>query len=203
MKIICVGRNYADHAQELKHEVPKEPIIFLKPKTALLQNNQPFYYPDFTEELHYECELVLRVCKNGKHIQEKFANRYYDRITVGIDFTARDLQRNLMEKGLPWEISKAFDNSTVVGDFIPITPQMDLQNLSFRLLKNEQVVQEGNTRDMLFSFDKIISYASRFFTLNIGDLIFTGTPAGVGPVEVGDYLEAYLGDQNLLSFQVL
>jgi len=141
--------------------------------------------------------------KNGKHIQEKFANRYYDRITVGIDFTARDLQRKLMEKGLPWEISKAFDNSTVVGDFIPITPQMDLQNLSFRLLKNEQVVQEGNTRDMLFSFDKIISYASRYFTLNIGDLIFTGTPAGVGPVEVGDYLEAYLGDQNLLSFQVL
>jgi len=121
MKIICVGRNYADHAQELKHEVPKEPIIFLKPKTALLQNNQPFYYPDFTEELHYECELVLRVSKNGKHIQEKFANRYYDRITVGIDFTARDLQRKLMEKGLPWEISKAFDNSTVVGDFIPIT----------------------------------------------------------------------------------
>ncbi len=175
MKIICVGRNYAKHAEELKNEVPSEPVIFMKPKNALLQNNHPFYYPEFTDNLHYECELVLRISKNG-HIQERFASKYYDHISVGIDFTARDLQEKQKAKGLPWEIAKSFDNSAVVGKFIPITETMDLKDTNFCLYKNKEIVQQGNTGDLLFTFDKLIAYISRYFTLNIGDLVFTGTP---------------------------
>ncbi|WP_341834835.1 fumarylacetoacetate hydrolase family protein [Chitinophaga pollutisoli] len=202
MKIICVGRNYAKHAEELKNEVPSEPVIFMKPKNALLQNNHPFYYPEFTDKLHYECELVLRISKNGKHIQERFANKYYDQISVGIDFTARDLQETQKAKGLPWEIAKSFDNSAVVGKFIPITETMDLKDTNFCLYKNKEIVQQGNTADLLFTFDKLIAYISRFFTLNIGDLVFTGTPEGVGPVEIGDTLEAFIENDSLLEFMV-
>jgi len=202
MKIICVGRNYADHAKELKNEVPSEPVIFMKPKNALLQNNHPFYYPEFTDNLHYECELVLRICKNGKHIQEKFADKYYDQLGIGIDFTARDLQDKQKQKGLPWEIAKAFDNSAVVGQFIPITPELDKKDINFCLYKNKQIVQQGNTKDLLFTFDVLIAYISKFFTLNIGDLVFTGTPAGVGPVEIGDKLEAFIENDSLLEFEI-
>jgi 2-keto-4-pentenoate hydratase/2-oxohepta-3-ene-1,7-dioic acid hydratase in catechol pathway len=202
MKIICVGRNYADHAKELKNEVPSEPVIFMKPKNALLQNNHPFYYPEFTDNLHYECELVLRICKNGKHIQEKFADKYYDQLGVGIDFTARDLQDKQKQKGLPWEIAKAFDNSAVVGQFIPITPELDKKDINFCLYKNKQIVQQGNTKDLLFTFDFLIAYISKYFTLNIGDLVFTGTPAGVGPVEIGDKLEAFIENDSLLEFDI-
>jgi 2-keto-4-pentenoate hydratase/2-oxohepta-3-ene-1,7-dioic acid hydratase in catechol pathway len=202
MKIICVGRNYADHAKELKNEVPSEPVIFMKPKNALLQNNHPFYYPEFTDNLHYECELVLRICKNGKHIQEKFADKYYDQLGVGIDFTARDLQDKQKQKGLPWEIAKAFDNSAVVGQFIAITPELDKKDINFCLYKNKQIVQQGNTKDLLFTFDFLIAYISKFFTLNIGDLVFTGTPAGVGPVEIGDKLEAFIENDSLLEFEI-
>jgi 2-keto-4-pentenoate hydratase/2-oxohepta-3-ene-1,7-dioic acid hydratase in catechol pathway len=202
MKIICVGRNYADHAKELKNEVPSEPVIFMKPKNALLQNNHPFYYPEFTDNLHYECELVLRICKNGKHIQEKFADKYYDQLGIGIDFTARDLQDKQKQKGLPWEIAKAFDNSAVVGKFIPITPELDKKDINFCLYKNKQIVQQGNTKDLLFTFDSLIAYISKFFTLNIGDLVFTGTPAGVGPVEIGDKLEAFIENDSLLEFEI-
>ncbi|GAA3942788.1 2-hydroxyhepta-2,4-diene-1,7-dioate isomerase [Chitinophaga oryziterrae] len=202
MKIICVGRNYADHAKELKNEVPAEPVIFMKPKNALLQNNHPFYYPEFTDNLHYECELVLRICKNGKHIQEKFADKYYDQLGVGIDFTARDLQDKQKQKGLPWEIAKAFDNSAVVGQFIPITPELDKKDINFCLYKNKQIAQQGNTKDLLFSFDFLIAYISKYFTLNIGDLVFTGTPAGVGPVEIGDKLEAFIENDSLLEFEI-
>ena len=202
MKIICVGRNYADHAKELKNEVPSEPVIFMKPKNALLQNNHPFYYPEFTDNLHYECELVLRICKNGKHIQEKFADKYYDHLGIGIDFTARDLQDKQKAKGLPWEIAKAFDNSAVVGQFIPITPELDKKDINFCLYKNKQIVQQGNTKDLLFTFDFLIAYISKFFTLNIGDLVYTGTPAGVGPVEIGDKLEAFIENDSLLEFEI-
>lgn len=202
MKIICVGRNYAEHAKELNNELPTEPVLFMKPKNALLQNNHPFYYPDFTDNLHYECELVLRVCKNGKHIQEKFADKYYDAISVGIDFTARDLQDKQKAKGLPWEISKSFDNSAVVGKFMPITPETDKKDINFCLYKNKEIVQQGNTKDLIFTFDFLLSYISKYFTLNIGDLIFTGTPAGVGPVEIGDTLEAFIENDSLLEFMV-
>jgi 2-keto-4-pentenoate hydratase/2-oxohepta-3-ene-1,7-dioic acid hydratase in catechol pathway len=202
MKIICVGRNYADHAKELKNEVPSEPVIFMKPKNALLQNNHPFYYPEFTENLHYECELVLRISKNGKHVQEKFADKYYDHLGIGIDFTARDLQDKQKQKGLPWEIAKSFDNSAVVGQFIPITPELDKKDINFCLYKNKQLAQQGNTKDLLFSFDFLIAYISKFFTLNIGDLVFTGTPAGVGPVEIGDALEAFIENDSLLEFDI-
>ncbi|MEC5147054.1 fumarylacetoacetate hydrolase family protein [Chitinophaga sp. 212800010-3] len=202
MKIICVGRNYADHAKELKNEVPTEPVLFMKPKSALLQNGHPFYYPEFTNNLHYECELVLKVSKNGKHIQEKFADRYYDQISVGIDFTARDLQDQQKAKGLPWEIAKAFDNSALAGNFIPITPEMDKKDINFCLYKNKALAQSGNTQDLLFSFDFLVSYISRFFTLNIGDLIFTGTPAGVGPANIGDSFEAFIENDSLLEFTV-
>lgn len=202
MKIICVGRNYAEHARELKNEVPTEPVVFMKPKNALLQNNHPFYYPEFTTNLHYECELVLRVSKNGKHVQENFADKYYDQISVGIDFTARDLQEQQKAKGLPWEIAKSFDNSAVVGKFLPITPEMNLGNINFSLQKNKAVVQEGNTKDLLFNFNHLISYISRYFTLNIGDFIYTGTPAGVGPAEIGDTFEAFIEKESLLEFSV-
>jgi 2-keto-4-pentenoate hydratase/2-oxohepta-3-ene-1,7-dioic acid hydratase in catechol pathway len=202
MKIICIGRNYVDHVKELGNEIPDEPVIFMKPKSALLQVHTPFYYPEFTNELHYECELVLRVCKNGKYIQERHASNYYNGITVGIDFTARDLQDEAKKKGLPWEKSKAFDNSAAVGKFIDITPEINKKNINFSFYKNKELVQKGNSGQMIFSFDAIIANISNYFSLNIGDIIFTGTPAGVGECVVGDALEAFYEDQSLLSFEV-
>lgn len=202
MKIFCVGRNYADHAKELGNEVPDEPIIFMKPKSALLQSHTPFYYPEFTNELHYECELVLRISKNGKYIQEKHAGNYYNGITVGIDFTARDIQDELKKKSLPWEKAKAFDNSAAVGKFIDITPTLNTKNINFSFKKNNEVVQTGNSSDMIFSFDKIVANISNYFSINIGDLIFTGTPAGVGECVVGDELEAILEKESLLALEI-
>jgi 2-keto-4-pentenoate hydratase/2-oxohepta-3-ene-1,7-dioic acid hydratase in catechol pathway len=202
MKIFCVGRNYSDHTKELKNDVPDEPVIFMKPKSALLQPHTPFYYPEFTNELHYECELVLRIAKNGKYIQDKFASKYYDAITTGIDFTARDIQNELKEKGLPWEKAKAWDNSAVIGKWVPLANIKDKNNINFSLQKNKEVVQKGNSQDMLFDFDYIVSYISNFFSINIGDLIFTGTPAGVGEIVVGDEIEAFMEDQSMLTLEV-
>ena len=202
MKIICVGRNYADHAKELGNDIPDEPVIFMKPKSALLQSHTPFYYPEFSNELHYECELVLRVCKNGKYIQERHASNYYNGITVGIDFTARDIQDELKKKGLPWEKAKAFDNSAAVGKFIDLTPASNRKNINFTFYKNKELVQTGNSANMIFSIDSIIAHISNYFSLNIGDLIFTGTPAGVGECVVGDVLEAFLEKENLLTVEV-
>lgn len=202
MKIICVGRNYADHAKELKNDLPTTPVLFMKPKSAILLPGKPFLYPEFTDDLHYECELVIRICKNGKYVQARQAHNYYDSMTVGIDFTARDLQREQQKKGLPWEIAKAFDGSAVVGEFIPSPADGISGDIEFRLDKNGETVQVGITAQMIFSVDKIIEYASQFFTLNIGDLIFTGTPAGVGPVVTTDVLEGYLGDKKLLEVAI-
>ena len=202
MKIICIGRNYTDHVKELNNAIPDEPVIFMKPKSALLQSHTPFYYPEFTNELHYECELVLRVCKNGKYIQEKHAAGYYDAITVGIDFTARDLQDELKKKGLPWEKAKAFDNSAAVGKFIVLTPDFNRKSINFSMLKNKEKVQEANSGQMIFSIDKVIENISNYFSLNIGDLIFTGTPAGVGECVVGDVLEGFIDKQNLFSVEI-
>lgn len=202
MKIFCVGRNYAAHAQELGNAIPDEPVIFMKPKSALLQSHTPFYYPEFTNELHYECELVLRISKNGKYIQEKFASKYYDAITAGIDFTARDIQNELKEKGLPWEKAKAWDNSAVIGKWIPLPNIKDRNNINFTLLKNKELVQQGNSKNMLHNFDYLVSYISNYFSINIGDLIFTGTPAGVGEVVVGDELEAAIEEETLLTLEV-
>lgn len=202
MKIFCVGRNYVDHAKELKNEVPDEPVIFMKPKSALLQPHTPFYYPEFTNELHYECELVLRIAKNGKYIQEKFASKYYDAVSVGIDFTARDIQNELKQKGLPWEKAKSWDNSAVVGKWVSIPNLKNKNNVNFALYKNKELVQQGSSEDMLFSFDYIVSYISNFFSINIGDLIFTGTPAGVGEAVVGDELEGFMEDESLFALEV-
>ncbi|RFM25998.1 fumarylacetoacetate hydrolase family protein [Deminuibacter soli] len=202
MKIFCVGRNYADHAKELKNEVPDEPVIFMKPKSALLQQHTPFYYPEFSNELHYEAELVLRVAKNGKYIQQRHASRYYNAITVGIDFTARDVQQELKKKGLPWEKAKAWDNSAVVGEWVELTPEMLKKPFNFSLKNNEELVQQGVSSDMLFSFDAIVAHISQFFSLNIGDLIFTGTPAGVGECVVGDVLEGFLEEKKMFTLEV-
>jgi len=202
MKIICVGRNYADHAKELGNKVEEEPVIFMKPKSALLQSHKPFYYPEFTNELHYECELVLRICKNGKYIQERNASNYYNGITTGIDFTARDIQNQLKAKGLPWEKAKSFDNSAAVGKFIDITPTFNKNNVNFTFYKNKELVQKANSKEMIFSFDFIISHISNYFTLNLGDLLFTGTPAGVGECVVGDQLEAYIENELLLNMEI-
>jgi 2-keto-4-pentenoate hydratase/2-oxohepta-3-ene-1,7-dioic acid hydratase in catechol pathway len=199
MKIICIGRNYAEHAKELNNEVSASPVVFLKPKSSLLQGTT-FYYPEFTKDLHYECEVVVKICKNGKHIKEKFAKNYYQQITVGIDFTARDLQQQQKEKGLPWEIAKAFDGSAVVGKFIDIPA--DVQAINFSLHKNNLLVQEGHTKDMLFTIDHIIAYVSQFFSLHTGDLIFTGTPAGVGPVVIGDQLKGAIEQKPLFEMQI-
>lgn len=199
MKIICIGRNYAEHAKELNNNIPSEPIIFLKPKTALLLDEKPLYYPEYTNDLQYECELVIKMSKNGKYIQEKFARNYYNAMTLGIDFTARDIQQKQKEKGLPWEIAKAFDGSAAVGRFLPIEPETAVQNLNFILKINGETKQVGNTADMLFSIDKIIAYTSQFFTLNIGDLIFTGTPSGVGSLSVTDELTGFLEGEELLN----
>ena len=202
MKIICIGRNYVDHAKELGNEVPTEPVIFMKPKSALLQPHTPFYYPEFTNELHYECELVLRICKNGKYIPERLAGSYFNGITVGIDFTARDIQQEAKKKGLPWEKAKAFDNSAAVGKFVDITSAFNPKNVGFSFTKNEETVQKGNSGEMIFSFNKLISNISNYFSLNIGDLIFTGTPAGVGECLVGDQLEAFMDGVSLLKVEV-
>ncbi|KAF5078478.1 putative protein YcgM [anaerobic digester metagenome] len=202
MKIICIGRNYSEHAKEMNSPVPDVPVFFIKPDTALLRNNNAFYYPSFTNDLHYELEVVLKICRLGKSISERFANRYYSEVGLGIDFTARDLQKTCKEKGLPWEIAKAFDYSAAVSPFIPKEELGDLTNLEFRLEKNGVVVQRGNTADMLFSFDKLISYVSGYVSFRIGDLLFTGTPAGVGSVVIGDRLTAYLGDRLMLDFLI-
>lgn len=202
MKFICIGRNYVEHAKELGNEVPEEPVIFMKPKSALLQTNMPFYYPAFTNELHYECEVVLRISKNGKYISEATAQQYYDAISVGIDFTARDVQSELKKKGLPWEKAKAWDNSAVLGKWNNISADLDRKNILFSMKKNGEIVQAGNTRDMIHSFDQIIAHVSNYFSLNIGDVIFTGTPKGVGECSVGDELEGFLGDESMFKIKV-
>lgn len=202
MKIICVGRNYVNHAKELKNEIPTEPVIFLKPETAILPKRNPFFIPDFTNEVHYEAELVIRINKIGKNIQEKFAHKYYDEVTVGLDFTARDLQQKLKEKGLPWEKAKAFDGSAAVGKFISLDKIKDFENLEFTLHKNGELAQKGNPQQMIFSIHKLIAYVSQYFTLKIGDLIYTGTPAGVGKVKKDDQLELKLNEQTVLKLNV-
>jgi 2-keto-4-pentenoate hydratase/2-oxohepta-3-ene-1,7-dioic acid hydratase in catechol pathway len=202
MKIICVGRNYAEHARELGNAVPEAPVLFMKAKNALLQPGRAFYYPEFSRDIHYECELVFRICKNGKHISEKFARRYFDQVTLGIDFTARDLQQQQKAKGLPWEIAKAFDGSAAVGEWVSIPADQDVQDYRFELRKNGSMAQQGFAGDMLHSADKLIAYASTFFSLNTGDLLFTGTPAGVGPVAIGDRLEGFLDGRSVLSLEV-
>jgi acylpyruvate hydrolase len=191
MKIICIGRNYVEHAHELNNPVPGKPLVFMKPSSSLLVNNRPFYYPAFTNDLHYEVEVVLKICKNGRHIQPEFAKDYVSEIALGIDFTARDLQDECKAKGHPWEIAKGFDDSAVLSPFIPIS-SVDRSAIEFRLDKNGETVQQGNTKNLIFPFDYLICYLSQFFKLNVGDLIYTGTPAGVGPVKIGDKLEGYL-----------
>lgn len=202
MKIICIGRNYIDHAKELNNPLPLEPIFFMKSENALLPRRHPFYIPDFTKDLHYECELVLKISRLGKHISEKYAHKYFDEIGLGIDFTARDLQQKCKEKGLPWEIAKAWDYSSPLGKFIPVSSLQSVENIEFRLEKNNKIVQSGNSKDMIFSFSAIIAYVSKYITLKQGDLIFTGTPAGVGPVQSGDLLEGFIGDSKFLSLKI-
>lgn len=202
MKIICIGRNYVAHAKELNNDVPAKPVFFMKPDSALVINNRPFFYPDFSSNVHHELELVIRIDRLGRSIEEKFASRYFSEIALGVDFTARDLQDEQKKKGLPWEIAKGFDYSAPISEFFPVSKYKDIHNLSFRLDLNGAAVQEGNSSLMIFSFEKIISYVSRFMTLKTGDLIFTGTPAGVGPVSVDDRLEAYLEGEKLMDFPV-
>lgn len=202
MKIIAVGKNYAKHAKEMNSEIPKEPVIFLKPETALSKNNKPFYYPDFTKSLHYETELIFRICKIGKNIDKKFAHRYYDKIGIGIDFTARDIQNRQKEKGLPWELAKGFDGSAPISNFIDISEFPDINNINFSLDINKKTVQTGNSNDMIFKIDEIITFVSRFFTLKIGDIIFTGTPQGVGEVKIGDKLSAKIEGNELLTCEI-
>ena len=203
MKIIAVGRNYAEHAKELNNPVPTtNPVIFMKPDTALLKDNKPFYHPDFSEDIHHELEIVLKICKEGKHISEKFAANYFDEIALGIDFTARDIQQRHKEKGLPWELAKAFDGSAPISNFLPKSDFVDLYNLNFKLDVNGQNRQIGTTKDLLFSFEFIIAFVSKYITLKKGDLIYTGTPAGVAKVNVGDRLEGYLEGNKLLDFYV-
>ena len=202
MKIFCIGRNYAAHAEELGNEIPDEPVIFMKPKSALLQPHAPFYYPEFTNELHYEGELVLRISKNGKYIQEKFASKYYDAVTTGIDFTARDIQNELKAKGLPWEKAKAWDNSAVIGKWVTFAEVKNKKDINFGLYKNKELVQQGNSSSMIHNFDTIVAYISNFFSVNIGDVIFTGTPAGVGEAVVGDELEGFLEDVSMFKMEI-
>lgn len=202
MKIIGIGRNYASHAKELGNDVPTEPVVFMMPETALLKKNAPFYYPPFSNDIHHEIELVIRISREGTNIQEKFAHKYYDEIGLGIDFTARDLQNIAREKGLPWDISKGFNHSAPVSEFISIDLFPDLTNINFHLDINGQRVQIGNTKQMLFSFDAIIAYVSQFIFLKKGDLIYTGTPQGVGPVHIGDKLEGYIENNKLIDFEI-
>ncbi len=202
MKIIAIGRNYVEHIEELNNERPDEPVIFTKPDTALIRNNQPFYYPDISRDIHYEVELVLRICKMGKNIQEKFAHRYYDGIGIGIDFTARDLQSKLKQKGLPWALAKGFDGSAPISDFLPLKEFTDLHNINFSLTMDGEIKQKGNSSLMLFTFNQILAFVSKFITLKEGDLIFTGTPKGVGPVNIGNKLEGYIEEKKLLEVEI-
>jgi acylpyruvate hydrolase len=202
MKIIAIGRNYAEHAKELNNPVPTVPVIFMKPDTALLKENKPFYHPDFSQDIHHEIEIVLKVCKEGKHISEKFAAAYYDEIGLGVDFTARDIQSRHKEKGLPWELAKAFDSSAPISNFLPKTDFSNIYNINFKLGINGETRQSGNTNMLLFSFEKIIAFVSQYVTLKKGDLIFTGTPAGVGKVNVSDHLQGYIEDNKMLDFFV-
>lgn len=202
MKIICIGRNYGAHAKELNNPLPEKPVFFMKPDTALLPKNLPFFYPSFTKDLHYECELVVRINKVGKNIAPKFAHSYYDEIGLGIDFTARDLQEECKTKGLPWEIAKSFEHSAPLSEkFIPKS-ELDLENLAFSLKQNDKIVQQGNSKDMIFNIDQIIVYISQFMTLKKGDLIFTGTPAGVGPIFIGDTLSGSIGEREMFSIKI-
>ncbi len=202
MKIICIGRNYSEHIKEMKAEATGSPVFFMKPETALITEGKPFFYPDFSKDVHHEVEIVLKINRNGKNIEKQFAHKYFEEISVGIDFTARDLQAECKKKGLPWEMAKAFDGSAPIGKFIPKSDFVNLYTVPFHLDINGTTVQEGNTRDLLYQFDVIIEYVSKFITLKQGDLIFTGTPVGVGPVSVGDKLEAFIGIEKLLEFEV-
>ena len=204
MKIIAVGMNYAEHNKEFKNTllVPEKPVIFMKPDSAILKDGKPFFIPEFTQRVDYETELVVRICRLGKHIAPRFAHRYYDAVTVGIDFTARDLQDDFRAKGLPWELCKGFDDSAVLGNFVPMEKFSDIQDIHFHLDVDGETVQRGHTADMLFKVDEIIAYVSQFYTLKIGDLLYTGTPVGVGPVSIGQHLEGYLEDEKLLDFYI-
>ncbi|MDG1375049.1 MAG: fumarylacetoacetate hydrolase family protein [Flavobacteriaceae bacterium] len=202
MKLICIGRNYAQHILELKNEKPTEPVIFLKPDTAILLKKQPFFIPDFSEEVHHEVEVLVKINRVGKHIDSKFAHKYYDQIGLGIDFTARDLQQKLKEQGLPWEKAKAFDGSAVVGKWVSKSNFENLNNLPFSLCKNGEIVQSATTQNMLWNIDEIIAYVSQFFTLKIGDIIFTGTPSGVSSVKPNDSLQGFIGDEEFFSIKV-
>jgi acylpyruvate hydrolase len=202
MKIFCIGRNYVDHAKELNNPLAEVPVFFMKPDTSIVIRNRPFFYPEFSSDVHHEIELVIKICKNGKHISEKFAHTYYNDIGLGVDFTARDLQQTCKKNGLPWEIAKGFDYSAPISKMIPLGNLGDTSKIAFHLDLNGSTVQKGNSEDMIFSFDRIISYVSKFITIKMGDLIFTGTPAGVGPVKIGDLLEGYLGNLKMLDFYV-
>ncbi len=202
MKIICIGRNYVDHAKELNNPIPTEPVFFLKPDTALLPKNNPFVYPSFSKNVQYEVEIVIKINRLGKHIEKKFAHKYYNEVGIGVDFTARDVQQECKEKGLPWERAKAFDGSAPTSKFIHIEEFEDINNLNFSLEINGETKQHGNTKDMLFNFNEIIAYVSKFFTLKIGDIIYTGTPAGVGPIKINDKISCSIEDKKMLSFNV-
>lgn len=202
MKLICIGRNYTDHIKELENEKPTDPVVFIKPDTSILLKKQPFFIPDFSEDVHHEVEVLVKINKVGKHVAKKFAHKYYNDVSLGIDFTARDLQSKLKEKGLPWEKAKAFDGSAVIGEWLPKEHFKDLNNINFSLQKNQTVVQEGNTSLMLYKIDEIIEYVSKYFTLKIGDIIFTGTPAGVGRVIANDKLTGFIEDKQLFSITV-
>jgi 2-keto-4-pentenoate hydratase/2-oxohepta-3-ene-1,7-dioic acid hydratase in catechol pathway len=202
MKLICIGRNYAQHISELKSEKPSDPVVFLKPDTAILLNQQPFFIPEFSNEVHYEVEVLVKINRVGKYIDSKFAHKYYEQIGLGIDFTARDLQQKLKGKGLPWEKSKAFDGSAVIGNWVSKSNYDNLNNISFSLLKNNKIVQSSTTGDMLWGIDEIIAYVSQYFTLKIGDIIFTGTPSGVGKVQSNDSLKGYIGEEEFFSIKV-
>ena len=202
MKIICIGRNYIDHAKELDNRVPTSPMVFMKPSTALLIDDKPFFYPEFSENIHYEAEIVLKICKNGRHVEREFAQNYYEEIGLGIDFTARDLQDELKSKGHPWEIAKAFDFSAPVSNFIPISDLPNGREINFTLAKNGVTVQIGNTRDLIFDFDTLICHISKYFKLHIGDYLYTGTPAGVGPVVIGDVLVGSIEGKEMLTCEI-
>lgn len=202
MKIICVGRNYTAHIEELENERPESPVLFLKPDTAVLPSKQAFYIPDFTKDLHYEVEVLVKINRVGKHIDAKFAHKYYDQIGLGVDFTARDIQQKLKEKGLPWEKAKAFDNSAIIGEFVSKESFLSMENIPFSLQKNGETVQNGNTSHMLWKIDELIAYISTYFTLRTGDIIFTGTPAGVGQVVDGDKLEGFLNDRSMFTVDI-
>ncbi len=202
MKIFAIGQNYSEHNKELNSNNPTEPVVFMKPDSALLKNNKPFFIPDFTNELHYETELIIKFNRLGKNIEPKFAHRYYSEIGLGVDFTARDIQRKLKAEGKPWEISKAFDNSAVIGNFLQVSDFEDIQNIHFHLEINGTTVQKGNSQDMIFPINELIAYVSRFFTIKIGDILFTGTPVGVGKVAIGDKLRGYISDQKMFDFDI-